>query len=254
MAAAPNELSFLPDDYLERKARRRTNAICAVLFCVVISAIGGAFTVTEKSMREIENQYAAVQQQYTDAAKRIEQVQKMQEKQRTMAQQAELTAGLLEKVPRSFVLAELTNGMPTGLSLLDFRLESALVQGAAPKPKTAFEIRQAQVNAAAAPQAGTVIAAAPQAKNYDVTMRLNGVALTVEQVGDFLGVLGKSRMFTDVNLISTEEFKQPDNPDAKLRKFAIEMKLNPSATVDLASAPAKLGEGGSKTAGVSLEK
>ena len=32
MAAAPNELSFLPDDYLERKARRRTNAICAVLF------------------------------------------------------------------------------------------------------------------------------------------------------------------------------------------------------------------------------
>ena len=44
--AAPNELSFLRDDYLERKARRRTNAICAVLFCVVISAIGGAFTVT----------------------------------------------------------------------------------------------------------------------------------------------------------------------------------------------------------------
>ena len=97
MAAAPNELSFLPDDYLERKARRRTNAICAVLFCVVISAIGGAFTVTEKSMREIEDQYAAVQQQYTDAAKRIEQVQQMQEKQRTMAQQAELTAGLLER-------------------------------------------------------------------------------------------------------------------------------------------------------------
>lgn len=253
MAAAPNELSFLPDDYLERKARRRTNAICAVLFCVVISAIGGAFTVTEKSMREIENQYAAVQQQYTDAAKRIEQVQQMQEKQRKMAQQAELTAGLLEKVPRSFVLAELTNGMPTGLSLLDFRLESTVLTSAPSKPKTAFEIRQAQVTAAAQP--GTVIAAAPQAKNYDVMMRLNGVALTVEQVGDFLGVLGKSRMFSDVNLISTEEFKQPDNPDAKLRKFAIEMKLNPSATVDLASAPAKLGEGsGMKTAGVSLEK
>jgi Tfp pilus assembly protein PilN len=252
MAAAPNELSFLPDDYLERKARRRTNAICAVLFCVVISAIGGAFTVTERSMREIEDQYAAVQQQYTDAAKRIEQVQQMQEKQRKMAQQAELTAGLLEKVPRSFVLAELTNGMPTGVSLLDFRLESTILASAPSRPKTAFEIRQAQVTAAAQP--GAVIAAAPQAKNYDVMMRLNGVALTVEQVGDFLGLLGKSRMFNDVNLISTEEFKQPENPDAKLRKFAIEMKLNPAATVDLASAPAKLGEGGTKTAGVSLEK
>src|SRR5688572_15974233 len=162
MAAAPNELSFLPDDYLERKARRRTNAICAVLFCVVISAIGGAFTVTERSMREIEDQYSAVQQSYTDAAKRIEQVQQMQEKQRTMAQQAELTAGLLEKVPRSFVLAELTNGMPTGVSLLDLRLESMVVVNTAPKPKSAFEIRQAQVQA----QQGNIIAIpTPQAKN-----------------------------------------------------------------------------------------
>jgi Tfp pilus assembly protein PilN len=249
MAAAPNELSFLPDDYLERKARRRTNAICAVLFCIVISAIGGAFTVTEKSMREIEDQYSAVQQQYTDAAKRIEQVQQMQEKQRTMAQQAELTAGLLEKVPRSFVLAELTNGMPTGVSLLDFQLTSTVMQGPPPKPRTAFEIRQAQVNAAASPQ---VIAVAPQAKNYDVTLRLNGVAQTVEQVGDFLGVMSKSKMFTDVNLISTEEYKKQgeDEDGPKLRKFAIEMKLNPAAQVDLAAAPIKLGD---RTASVPVE-
>jgi Tfp pilus assembly protein PilN len=238
MAAAPNELSFLPDDYLERKARRRTNAICAVLFCVVISAIGGAFTVTEKSMREIEDQYTAVQGQYTDAAKRIEQVQQMQEKQRTMAQQAELTAGLLEKVPRSFVLAELTNGMPTGVSLLDFQLTSQVMQGPPPKAKSAFEIRQAQL----APANGgpAVIAAAPQAKNYDITLRMNGVALNVEQVGDFLGQMGKSKMFTDVNLISTEEYKkQGEDEDGgpKLRKFAIEMKINPAAQVALAAAP-----------------
>src|SRR2546421_1172193 len=141
---APNELSFLPDDYLERKARRRTNAICAILFCVVITAIAGAFTVTEKSMREIEMQYATVEQQYTDAAKRIEQVQQMQEKQRTMAHQAELTASLLEKVPRSFLLAEITNGMPEGVSLLDFNLDAHVVNAAA-VPKTAFEIRKAEV-------------------------------------------------------------------------------------------------------------
>ena len=233
MAAAPNELSFLPDDYLERKARRRTNAICAVLFCVVISAIGGAFTVTEKSMREIEQQYEQIQQQYTDAAKRIDQVQKMQEKQRTMAQQAELTAGLLEKVPRSFVLAELTNGIPTGVSLLDFKLDSTVVVNTGPsKPKTAFELRQAAVQGA---QSNVISIPTPKAKNYDVAMRLNGVAMTVEQVGDFLGTLGRSKMFSDVNLISTEEFKQNDNPDLKLRKFAIEMKLNPAAQVDVSA-------------------
>ena len=231
--AAPNELSFLPDDYLERKARRRTNAICAVLFCVVISGIGGAFTVTERSMREIQSQYEAVQVQYTDAAKRIEQVQQMQEKQRKMAQQAELTAGLLEKVPRSFILAELTNGIPTGVSLLDFRLESTVRSGPPPRPKTAFEIRQAQVSA----QNGILNIPTPQAKTYDVTMRLNGIANSDDLVGDFIGTLSRSRMFHDVNLLFTEEHKQ-DDEDVKLRRFQIEMKLDPRAQVDVAAAKA----------------
>ncbi len=233
--AAPNELSFLPDDYLERKARRRTNAICAVLFCVVISAIGGAFTVTERSMREIEDQYTKVQDQYQNAAKRIEQVQQMQDKQRKMAQQAELTAGLLEKVPRSFILAELTNGIPEGVSLLDFRLDSVVQTGPPPKPKTAFEIRQAQVQGTQ----GILNIPTPQAKQYNVTMRINGVATTDDLVGDFIGSLSKSKMFNDVNLLFTEEFKQLSDEDAvKLRKFQIELRLDPRAQVDIAAAKA----------------
>ena len=245
--AAPNELSFLPDDYLERKARRRTNAICAVLFCVVISAIGGAFTVTERSMREIEEQYTKVQDQYNNAAKRIEQVQQMQDKQRKMAQQAELTAGLLEKVPRSFILAELTNGIPQGMSLLDFRLDSVIQAGPPPKPKTAFEIRQAQLQAQ---QGGILSIPTPQAKQYDVTMRLNGVATTDDLVGDFIGTLSKSKMFHDVNLLFTEEYKQPGEDDIKLRKFQIELKLDPPAQVDVAAAKAM----SDKTAAMPLEK
>jgi len=233
--AAPNELSFLPDDYLERKARRRTNAICAILFCVVISAIGGAFTVTERSMREIEDQYGKVQDQYTSAAKRIEQVQQMQDKQRKMAQQAELTAGLLEKVPRSFVLAELTNGIPEGVSLLDFRLDSVVQSGPPPKPKTAFEIRQAQINGTQ----GILNIATPQARQYDVTMRINGVATSDNLVGDFIGSLSKSKMFNDVNLLFTEELKGTgEDQDIKLRKFQIELRLDPRAQVDVAAAKA----------------
>jgi len=87
---APNQLSFLPDDYLERKAQRRTNAICATLFLVVMVMIGTAFTFTERSMRAVERDHADVERQYTEAARRIQQVQQMQDKQRTMAIQAEL--------------------------------------------------------------------------------------------------------------------------------------------------------------------
>jgi|SRR5687768_2995243 Tfp pilus assembly protein PilN len=241
---APNELSFLPDDYLERKARRRTNAICAVLFCVVIGAIAAAFTVTEKSMKEIDQQYAEIQQQYTDAAKRIEQVQQMQEKQRTMANQAELTASLLEKVPRSFLLAELTNGMPGGVSLLDFQLEARVITAPAGAPKTAFEIRRAEI---AGPAGAAPVSAQPRV--YDVTMRATGVAATDVQVAQFISKLNQSKLLKDVNLLFTDEFTdQKDGGTEKLRKFQLEMSLDPNAAVDAETAQQHL-----KTASTSLE-
>jgi arginyl-tRNA--protein-N-Asp/Glu arginylyltransferase len=121
--SAPSQLSFLPDDYLKRKAQRRANAICAFLFLVIMSAIVSAFTVSERSLKNVEKMHASVEQDYAVAAKKLEQVQEMQNKQHMMAQQAELAATLLEKVPRSFVLAELTNNLPAGLSLLDFTME-----------------------------------------------------------------------------------------------------------------------------------
>jgi Tfp pilus assembly protein PilN len=235
MAAAPNELSFLPDDYLERKARRRTNAICAVLFCIVISAIGGAFTVTERSMREINKQYDDIQSQYTDAAKRIEQVQQMQDKQRTMAHQAELTAGLLEKVPRSKVLAEITNGIPTGVSLMGFTMQSQVMTNVpSAQPKTAFELRQAEINGGNNTIAGIPVA---QARVYDVKMELTGVAPTDVQVAAFIAKLNGSSMFREVNLIVTEEWKDitgstTSDKGSKMRRFIIEMKLNPNFTAE----------------------
>src|SRR5688500_10722871 len=176
---SPNELSFLPDDYLERKAQRRTNAICATLFLIVMTAIGSAFTYTEKAMRQAEQQHDAIEKHYTDAAKKIEQFQQLQEKQRTMAHQAELTSSLLEKVPRSFVLAEITNGMPDGVSLLDLMMESRVIANVAAAPKTAFEMRKAEIT-------GGTAAPAAQARTYEVTMRTTGIAENDVQVSQFI--------------------------------------------------------------------
>ena len=50
----PNQLSFLPDDYLHRKAQRRSNLICAGLFVIVMSAIGTAFTYSERAIKKVE--------------------------------------------------------------------------------------------------------------------------------------------------------------------------------------------------------
>ncbi len=228
---SPNELSFLPDDYLERKAQRRTNAICATLFMVVMVAIGSAFTYTERSMRAVERDHASIERQYTDAAKRIQQVQQLQDKQRTMAMQAELTSSLLEKVPRSFLLAELTNSMPRGVSLLDLTLESKKKnvpqQSSSASAKSTFEKKSAE--AKKKPGAATPAAtAAPVQPPPDVLVKVTGIAGTDVQVAQFITRLNQSKLLTDVNLVISDEYK--DSRDAS-RKFQIEMLVNPHADV-----------------------
>src|SRR5260370_16411378 len=99
MSSSPNQLSFLPDDYLELKAQRRTNAICAALFAAVVGVVGVTFKFTERSMAAVEREYTEISSRYADAARPHEQFQKMQEQQRKMEMQAALSPTLLEKVP-----------------------------------------------------------------------------------------------------------------------------------------------------------
>jgi Tfp pilus assembly protein PilN len=222
---SPNELSFLPDDYLERKAQRRTNAICAGLFMIVMVAIGSAFTYTERSVRAVEREHESVEKRFTDAARRIQQVQQLQDKQRTMALQAELTASLLEKVPRSFLLAEITNSMPRGVSLLDLTLESKKRGGAqqvqtAAKP--AFEKKSAETKKKSATPP------AQEAKVVDVVIKITGIAGTDVQVAQFITRLNQSQLLKDVNLVISDEHK---SDDGAVRKFQIEMLIDPKADV-----------------------
>jgi Tfp pilus assembly protein PilN len=220
--ASPNQLSFLPDDYMEKKLRRRTNAILGTLFFVVVSAIGTTLFWKEQTTRQLEKEKSQLDGQLTEAAKPIEQFKQMQEKQQTLARQAEITASLLERVPRTYLLAEITNGIPGGVSLLDFNLDSKIRSApVSSAPKTAFDQKRADVEASNN---------APQARVYDVTMRLTGVAATDVQVAQFISKLNKSTLFRDVNLLVSEEFKQ--NAET-VRKFSVEMTLNPEAMVSI---------------------
>lgn len=224
--SAPNQLSFLPDDYLQRKAQRRANVVCATLFLLVVTGIGTSFALAERSLKRVEKRAIEVDREYADAARRIQQVQQMQERQRTMARQADLTAQLLEKVPRSFLLAEITNALPAGVSLLDLHLDSKLRKPrteTVPAGVTAAEQRRLAREKKNQPQL-------PEAKQYDVTIRVTGIAYTDVQVARFITSLNASRVLKDVNLVVTEtlEPKEKDGGEV-MRKFSLEMTLTGEA-------------------------
>src|SRR3954468_580359 len=111
------DISFLPDGYLERKARHRSNLICGSLAIVVLGGAGLTWSLTRNSVRQVQLEHAGVEREYVEAAKKIEQVHGMKGQEQSAAQQADLTAALLEKVPRSFILAEITRALPDSTSL-----------------------------------------------------------------------------------------------------------------------------------------
>ena len=220
---APNQLSFLPDDYLDLKAQQRTNAICASLFALVVLCAGAAFHITEKSMKNIEREYADISRRYAEAAAPIERFKKMQDQQKRMEAHAALSASLLEKVPRAYLLAEITNALPGNVSLLDFSLD-ARPRNAVPKPqapKSIYEQNKAEIDAAKA---------ISMPKVFDIALKITGIAENDVKVAAFMNQLAKSKLFRDVNMVVSDEY-QPSVKDEKQRKFVIEMALAPEAEV-----------------------
>ena len=132
-----NDLSFLPEDYLQRRIARRTNVICLALFVVVMGGVIAAWFVTDRQRREIKVLQDDVNRQYEEAAQRIDQLDQLKKKKQKMLQKAKITSALVERIPRSFLLAELINHMPATLSLLELELETE-VQRNRHRPKTSI--------------------------------------------------------------------------------------------------------------------
>jgi Tfp pilus assembly protein PilN len=132
------DMSFLPEEYVERRAERRTNFIMITLFVVVMGSIFAAFVVTDRQRSEVKRMQQVVDAQFEEAAKRLEQLDKLQAQSEQMLRKGEMTNKIRERIPRSNLLAELINNMPPTLSLLELNLETKAVRNQ-PKPTTAMQ-------------------------------------------------------------------------------------------------------------------
>ena len=81
------DMSFVPEDYLARKAERRTNVVYLALFSVAMFGIVAAFFVTNRQWSEVKQYQEAINVRFSQAAKDIEQVKTLEE----LAEQLGLT-------------------------------------------------------------------------------------------------------------------------------------------------------------------
>ena len=216
MSRASDMQGFLPDDYVELKTQRRTNVLWAAVFLIVAAGIGSAFYIAEKKIRGAETANKIANDDYAAAAKPIEQFNHMREEQEKLNKQAQITASLVEKVNRTNILAEITNCLPRGMALVDFSLDGKRRTGGG--GLTPYE-KQAVAAAGKVP-------GLPEPIIYDVNMRLRGLAFNDQLVSEYMAILRKSKLFSEVSFIVTEETTYKDK---KLRAFEFEIILDPTA-------------------------
>lgn len=227
--------SFLPTDYIENRRTGRISLIGAGLLIVVMAGVVGAFLVTTRHRSAIREQQDQINTEYTAEAKKIEQLKQLEVQRREMMEKAEVTAALLEKVPRSMLMAELVTRMPKDVTLLDLELKGKRID--APKPVTG----KAQLGKPAAKPAAKVKSLSTLVKGgelpatderkitpprFEFTLTLTGVASVNNDIAEYLGQLQGCPLLGSVEL---QYIQQTVIDDLNMRRFQIVAQIKPNA-------------------------
>ena len=224
-------VNLLPQDYLVRRSQQRANVLCLILFAVVMVGVVCAAVVSEQKAARARRDREQVYVEYRQASQLIARMQELEHKKTDVVSKAQMASELLERVPRSYLLATVTNALPASGSLTEVKLLTTQpkVAKAAAKQKSKFRARRA-VRAAAAKKAETPTKRPPPQVSVEVT----GLAQTDVHVAQFISRMHNCPLMRSVELAYSEE---DEVGEAVVRKFLVTMELNPSATVSTAQAP-----------------
>ncbi len=214
-------VNLLPEDYMARRAQKRVNVLSLVLFGLVMAAVIGATIASEQGLAKSREVYDRVNQSYSEASKLIGQVQQLEGAKQQMFKKAKLAGGLLERVPRSYLLATVTNALPPGGSLKKFSLSSKRRRTVAlsNNAKSRFAKTAAQRDPGAA---------ANRSSRLDLSIEVIGLAGTDVEVARFIASMARCPLIEDVELVYSEEKKFQE---AVVREFKVNMRLDPNADV-----------------------
>jgi len=214
-----NNVDFLPEDYLEKKAQRRTNIVCLFLFLLVVAGVGGAFLFTERQQGSLKQKVAEVNQKMLRASESLKQLDELEKKKKEMMEKAAISAMLMEPVPRSLLLATITNDLPERVSLVDYKMTCKVLKDNSRNSRSRNKRgRNKKKNTEAAKPA-------PPPKT-ETAIDFTGLAPTDLEVAKLIANLNKSSLFSQVNLKLSEEHKFANEV---IRRFQLRLVLDQDA-------------------------
>lgn len=215
-----SNINFVPDDYVQSNESRRANLMCLILFSVVMAGLGGSFVTIKIRQRACGAEESLVNTKMARMQESIKKFEELQTKRKEMMRTALTTAELLEPVPRSVVLASLTNTLPAGVSLVKVNLmqKEPPKSAQAPAAKSKYQAAQAQ-------QGTSEAEPKPSAdKQIETHMDIEGMAPSDLQVAAYIERLSNSVLLTNVALVESNEKKVDDT---SFRQFKLTAVLRP---------------------------
>jgi Tfp pilus assembly protein PilN len=198
-------INFVPDDYIQSGESRRTNLMYLVLLLVVMAALGGAFMTIKVRQRASIAEEKRVNAKIARAKEAIKQFEELQTRRKIMIKTALTTAELLEPVPRSVLLASLTNNLPTGVSLLRLNLVQQEPKGV---NRIAVTNKYRQAQAEKAEEAQQEVS---REKLLETYIDIEGIAPSDLQVAAYIEQLSASDGLLDnVALVESKEYEIED--------------------------------------------
>lgn len=209
-------INFVPDDYIQNNETRRTNLIYIVLLLAVMIALGGSFVTIKIRQKACLTKEQLVNERMAQTQETMKQLEDLQVKRRAMMKTALTTAELIEPVPRSILLASLTNNLPSGVSLLKLNMiQKEPKTTNQPAPTSKFQASQAEMKA--------VEKRISPEKLLETHISIEGMAPTDLQVAAYIKRLSNSNLMDNVALVESKELKVEENV---YRQFKLKAKLN----------------------------
>lgn len=216
----PTIINFLPDGFEERLERRRVAMIGGLAMVIALLSVGTLAAVKRIHVSNVRGISQQVDKEYSEAARQIDQLRAVETTKAVLLRKAAVATSLLDRTPRSYLLANLSNALPTHTSLVMLRMQTK-----AKKP-TLAEKKEADKAGTAARKSGKK-GSEEQPVTTSVLFTVEGLAPTDMEVAEYMSQLAKGNLFKNVDLVLSEKFEFDDN--TIVRKFTIEFELNPRA-------------------------
>jgi hypothetical protein len=206
-------INFVPTDYNQKRDSTRANIIYLFLFAAVMGGIGATFSIIRMRQKTINSELAAVNEKLTEATEKFKLLEQLQKTGDEMMKTAAMTSELFESVPKSTILACLTNNLPKGVSFTNIKLFQKTIKSSQPS-KASSQYKKAAKRDAVSKE-----------KLIETFIEIKGIAPSDIEVAGYIAQLGKSIMLESTQLVESRQV-EIDKVNCREFKLATKIKRN----------------------------